>query len=136
MTLLQRIGNWNQKRSNLDYDKVKEASFILEELMELLGAHKKFNTKEEFRVNCQEFCKTENKSVTLEEEADAFADLIVFAGGALTKLYANNPELGTPDEILNKVMDANDAKSSIKTKEGKIAKNKNFVEPKLGNNEA
>ena len=75
MTILERIVNWNKERKiPKNYNKEKEAGHIAEELSELLRAN------------------------TYEEEVDAFADMIVYATGAIWKAGYN------PEKIMEEVL--------------------------------
>ena len=115
----------------------REFGFIMEEMLEGLGFNQLFPTKIEFRDYIRKSITqiiddtvSQEKNVPVSaEQADAFGDIIVFAIGALMKICIKNPELGTPEELLERIMIANDAKGNKVDADGKIIKDKEFVEP-------
>lgn len=130
MNVIESVVNFNKSRNLTNFDKELEGSFILEELLELYGQPINLS-KEEFR----EVCKRKIKNITKRgkdippiDMADAFGDIIVFAIGALHKLQQthNTP---SPQEVLTKICEANDRKSSNTTAEGKIIKGSEFKDP-------
>lgn len=139
MDIIQNICDWNKDRNNIEYSKHREAGFILEEFYELMNFNSAFETKDEFQEyisnNLESYEQLQEayeiKENSIEEQADAFADLIVFAVGALYKICENHKEFGSPQLILEKVMNANNKKSNKQNKDGKIIKNSDFVEPTL-----
>lgn len=140
------IISWNKNRGldTQEYSSSREFGFILEELLEGIGVkdalYSQGYTKEHFRnivkLELDFFRHKYTVSngipvVDIKEQADAFGDLIVFAVGALLKICNANPELGSPSEILEKIMVANHQKGNKTDADGKITKDENFIEPKL-----
>lgn len=150
MTPTQRIVKWNKERGLLEqgYDAERESAYIIEELHELLG----------FKGKVKEYARGQAKSIlaqtsitwkleitdgsivsetlkkhdpTDQDILDGYADLIVFATGAMAKKLAEMGSLLTPDDILNRVMDTNDLKGSKVDEKGKIIKSDDFEQPKL-----
>lgn len=139
MNITQRVIQWNTERGlhMQPYSVNREFGFILEELLEGLGFNQLFATKQDFRshvnANITNIINTvisNERNIPLSaEQADAFGDIIVFAIGALLKICTKNPELGSPEEVLERIMLANDAKGNKVDADGKIVKDVNFVEP-------
>jgi len=106
MDIIENIFNWNDERGLLEkgYNKELEASFISEELSELLRG-----------------------GDDLVEAVDAHIDSIIFQVGALSKIL-KSPE--AVHECFNAVLLANEQKGKKCDKDGKVIKNKDvFVEP-------
>ncbi len=139
MNIVERVINWNIERNldKQDYNFKREFGFIMEEMLEGLGFNQLFPSKIEFRANVNQNIELiidsvidQEKNIPVSsEQADAFGDIIVFAIGALMKICIKNPELGTPEELLERIMIANDAKGNKVDADGKIIKDKTFVEP-------
>lgn len=139
MNIVNRVINWNKERGldEQDYNMNREFGFIMEEMLEGLGFNQLFSSKIEFRGYIKNSIEHIVDDVVLEEkpipvsaeQADAFGDIIVFAIGALMKICIKNPELGSPDELLERIMLANDAKGNKVDADGKIIKDKTFIEP-------
>lgn len=150
MTPTQRIVKWNEGRGLLEqgYNAEREVAYVIEELHELLG----------FEGKVKEYAREQAKSIlaqksitwklkvangkvvgetlkrhepTDQDILDGYADLIVFATGAMAKKLHEMGSLLTPDDILNRVMDANDLKGSKVDEKGKIIKSDDFEQPKL-----
>ncbi len=103
--IIDRVYSWNEDRGLLNggYNKSLEASFIAEELSELLR---------------------NDESI---EEVDSHIDSIIFQLGALSKILKSPHRVKRAFEI---VLSANEQKSSQKDINGKIIKDKsNFIEP-------
>ncbi len=135
MNVIQRIVKWNKERNLTNYDQIREGSFIMEELLEYFGtdkqSYKEGISKEGIRKACREECQDLIEygiPTTTEEQADALGDIIFFAVGALYKLNLNH---GTPlpEEVLKRIIDANETKGSETNAEGKIIKDSTFIEP-------
>lgn len=127
----KRIAKWNSDRGLNNFDKKREGSFIYEELLELLGINKNYETKEEFRKMCREMMEVLESSgndISPEDMADAFGDIIFFAYGALHKLHITH---GTPEpyQVIDVICNANDTKGTVTNAEGKILKDDTFIEP-------
>lgn len=84
MDFFQRIVKWNQERANMTFDHHKETSFIIEELLESTGHFDSVTAREKASELATEIVGTPD--ATPEQVVDAFADIIVFATGAITKL--------------------------------------------------
>ena len=140
------IISWNKERGldTQEYNSLREFGFILEELLEGIGVkdalYSQNYTKEQFRELVKlelDFFRhkyTVSNGIPvadIKEQADAFGDLIVFAVGALLKICNANPELGSPSEILEKIMVANHRKGDKLDADGKIIKDITFIEPEL-----
>lgn len=131
--IIQEVIDWNQKRDLLrKYDPVLGPSFIFEELCEILGYHKKFSSKEEFREYCMKVVALQaSEEVTMEEQIDGYGDIIVYAIGELAKLTIPNGI--DPRQVLINICFANREKGLKKDKDGKIIKDPNFIEPTINN---
>jgi hypothetical protein len=137
--IVNRVINWNKERGldKQDYNMNREFGFIMEEMLEGLGFNQLFSSKTDFRDYIRKSITqiiddtiSQEKNIPVSsEQADAFGDIIVFAIGALMKICNQNPELGSPDELLERIMLANDAKGNKVDADGKIIKEKTFVEP-------
>jgi predicted HAD superfamily Cof-like phosphohydrolase len=95
---LTEIVQWNAERGLLKkFNITKECEFIVEELIE---AHSDINSKEareyseEITKDIQQYHKSK---VPVENIVDAFADIIVFATGAIAKNGYN------PDKVMAEV---------------------------------
>ena len=100
------VQDWNEVRDNLRYSPSLEYSMLDEELGEYMEA-----------------------GITDDRvgQADALADILVVATGALYKLCEGDPYKF--DDIMLAVTAANNTKSAEKNAEGKITKPDNFVGP-------
>jgi len=103
---VEEVQNWNETRDNLNYNKRLEADMLLEELQEYVDA------------------AIEGDIVA---EADALADILVVATGALYKLC--DGDAYKFDDIMLAVTAANNTKSDTKNSAGKITKPKDFKGP-------
>lgn len=83
MSIFKRLKKWNEARGLIAKGFVhkNEARFILEEILESFGVHDKKTSK--FYA---ESIASSASTTTTEEKVDAFADIIVFATGAIYKL--------------------------------------------------
>lgn len=106
LDFIQEVADWNESRDNLNYSPRLEAEMLLEELEEYVEAAKEGD---------------------IVGEADALADLLVVAAGALFKLCRG--DVHKVQDILLAVTAANNTKSSTKNEDGKITKPLNFVGP-------
>ncbi|QCD52845.1 hypothetical protein [Campylobacter sp. RM16192] len=145
MTSTQRIVEWNRERGLLEqgYNSERESAFILEELYELLGFKgdvkgyaRRMATNwliaDSFHWRAGSIYKNIRKQKPTDQDIlDGLADLIVFATGAMAKKLHEMGSLLTPDDILNRVMDANDLKGSKVDEKGKIIKSDDSEQPKL-----
>ncbi len=117
MKLGQRIVKWNKQRGLLDkkYNHQKEISFIIEECLESTGKFDSLTARTEAEKIAEQICQNANSSD--EEKVDAFADMVVFAMGAMAKLNYD------PDTVMDEVM------KHIESRTGKIIDGK-FVKDK------
>lgn len=139
MNVVERVINWNKERGldKQDYNMNREFGFIMEEMLEGLGFNQLFPSKIEFRDYIRKSITqiiddtiSQEKNIPVSaEQADAFGDIIVFAIGALMKICNQNPELGNPEILLERIMLANDTKGNKVDADGKIIKDKTFIEP-------
>tara|TARA_B100000508_G_scaffold60333_2_gene47509 strand:+ start:54448 stop:54846 length:399 start_codon:yes stop_codon:yes gene_type:complete len=85
MDIFQKIVGWNKERGILEreFDHVKEASFIIEELLESTGDYNSVTARERAMKYANEIVDTPAKDK--EAFVDAWADIIVFATGAIAK---------------------------------------------------
>ena len=86
MDILQKIVEWNRERGilELDFNHVKETSFIVEELLESTGHYDSITSRERATELATDIVGTPD--ATPEQIVDAWADIIVFATGAMAKL--------------------------------------------------
>ncbi|MBL1434096.1 hypothetical protein COB87_000770 [Candidatus Wolfebacteria bacterium] len=85
MDIFQKIVAWNKERGILDtdFDHVKEVSFIVEELLESTGKYDSITARDRAATYAKEIVET--PCLDKEVIVDAFADIIVFATGAIAK---------------------------------------------------
>ena len=86
MDMFQKIVAWNEERGLIarGFDHVKETSFITEELLESTGHYDSVTAREKALEYAAEIVGTPDS--TPEQIVDAWADIIVFATGAMAKL--------------------------------------------------
>ncbi len=86
MDMFQKLVMWNKERNllALGFNHEKEASFIVEELLESTGAYDSVSARERALAIAKDIVgeSTPEPEVAL----DAWADIIVFATGAIAKL--------------------------------------------------
>ncbi len=86
MDMFQKLVAWNEERNllALGFNHEKEASFIVEELLESTGAYDSITARDRAMTVAKEIVgeSTPEPEVAL----DAWADIIVFATGAIAKL--------------------------------------------------
>jgi len=105
MDIIQKVFNWNKDRGLLErgYNKELEASFVSEELSELL------------------------RGDDLVEAVDAHIDSIIFQVGALSKILKSPQAVR---ECFEAVLQANEQKGKNLDESGKVIKNiDTFIEP-------
>lgn len=85
MDIFQKIVRWNEERGLIErgFDHAKEASFIVEELLESTGNYDSITAREQAMTYANEMIGTAEASK--EQIVDAMADIIVFATGAIAK---------------------------------------------------
>lgn len=120
MDILQKIVEWNKERNllALGFNPVKEASFIIEEVLESTGEYNSETARERALRYAEEMVG--GKNVDTEKVVDAYADIIVFAAGAIAKSGYDS----------SKVMDEVYAEISSRTGkliDGKFVKDKDVV---------
>lgn len=83
--MFEKIVKWNEERGLIErgFNHTNEVSFVIEELLESTGSH----DSESAREKAMEYAQIITKDSQPEPEAivDAFADIIVFATGAIAK---------------------------------------------------
>lgn len=97
MDILTKIVGWNKERGLIEkgFNHKKEASFIIEELLESTGTHDSVSAQEKVPAHTDAII-TETPKDT-EVIVDAWADIIVFATGAIAKLGYD------PKEVMDEV---------------------------------
>ena len=102
MSILKRIIDWNNQRGLIEkgFNQKNEVSFIVEELLESTGKYDSLSAREKAEEITVEILKGEENQ-NKEEIIDAFADIIVFATGAIGKL-GYDPEI-VMDEVLKEI---------------------------------
>jgi hypothetical protein len=144
--VIKEVMEWNQER-NLDtqgFDVERESAFIMEELLEVFCFGDAKECGREFAASIIEVYRKYEKGdsddhelmatfrglMTPDSIADAFGDIIVFAIGSLTKICNDNPQLGSPYDIMRNITEANKQKGKKTDAKGKIIKDKStFKEP-------
>lgn len=136
--LIKEVMEFNDKRKLLDvpFSLVRELSFIIEEMFEIVGKNKEFETKEDFRTYCYTTAqnlineqRARNITVTDQQILDGFIDIVIFGIGTAYKL-ANSINLNVTN-CFKQVTDANSNKPTITDSHGKVIKDSDFVEPKF-----
>lgn len=135
---VETVEEWNIERDlHLQgFDRKREAGFVLEELLEILGMNQVFDTKAEFREYVmqqidlwEKTAEAKGIQVPISEQLDGFCDIPVFCVGALTKITQENLAFGSVKHSLKRVTDANKQKGRVLDKDGKIIKDSNFTKP-------
>ncbi len=124
-TAINRIVKWNQERG-LDqkpFDLVQEVAFVYSEILELTG--NRVPNHDQYAYDFISKIQNPELSLSQEDIADGFGDIIVFSIGALHKLGYD------PEQVLNLIMDANEKKGTYINHLGKIEKTQEFVAPDL-----
>lgn len=108
MNIFERILKWGEERkiTTQEFDHKNETSFIVEELLESTGKYDSISAREKANKITGEIL--ENGTGTKEEVVDAFADIIVYATGAIAK---NGYD---PKKVINEVL------KEIESRTGKI----------------
>lgn len=115
MDILQKIVQWNKARGLLElpFNHQKEASFILEELLESTGQYDSVSAREQAMFLATEIIAVPNDNK--EQVIDAWADIIVFATGAIAKCGYD------PSKVMDEVFKEIDSRTG-KMVEGKFVK--------------
>ncbi len=87
MNMFKKIVLWNKERGLIEkgFNHEKEISFIIEELLESTGAYDSISAREVAEAMSAKIISSK-REVSHEVIVDAFADIIVFATGAIAKL--------------------------------------------------
>ena len=119
-TWFDGVVRWNKERGldTLPFDHLKEASFIVEELFESTGKY----TSESARKHAIKVSAAlvRNPDGSDEDIVDAFADIIVYATGAILKLGFD------PAKTMEEVLKAIDSRKG-KLVDGKFVKDPDAV---------
>ena len=118
MSILNRIIKWNEERGLIKkgFNQKVEIAHIIEELLESTGKYDSLSAREKAENLAEEFiAKGENKNK--EEIVDAFADIIVFAIGAIGKLSYD------PEKVMDEVL------KEIESRTGKMIDGKFVKDP-------
>ncbi len=101
MDMFTKIEKWNEERGLLGkgFDHTREASFIIEELLESTGAYDSVTARDRAIEYAKEIINEVNS--TPEQIVDALADIIVFATGAIAK-NGYSPSL-VMDEVFKEI---------------------------------
>ncbi len=101
MTIIENIINWNKQRGLIKkgFNHQKEVSFIVEELLESTGKYDSLTARTEAEKIAKQICV--NSDPDIEIKVDAFADLIIFAVGAIAKA-GYDPQI-VMDEVLKHI---------------------------------
>lgn len=97
MDILTKIVKWNEERGLIQqgFNHEKEASFIIEELLESTGNYTSDTARE--KASHYAIQMIEKTDPEAEIIVDAFADIIVFATGAIAKIGYN------PTKVMDEV---------------------------------
>lgn len=101
MNMFEKIVQWNTERGLIErgFNHTKEASFIIEELLESTGNYDSISAREKAEKIANEI--TAGSKGNNEEVIDALADIIVFATGGIAKL-GYNPS-AVMDEVFQEI---------------------------------
>jgi hypothetical protein len=120
MDFFQKIVVWNEERNLLapGFEHVRETSYILEELLESTGAY----DSETARVKAKELAAEliGNTLVQPEVALDAWADIIVFASGAIAKMGYD------PSKVMDEVYKEVNSRTG-QLIDGKFVKDKDVI---------
>lgn len=116
MNIFKRIIKWGEEKKIFQskFNHNKEASFIIEELLESTGKYNSISARQKSEEISEEILK--NGSGTKEEIIDAFADIIVFSTGAIVK---NGYD---PEKVMDEVLKEIESRTG-KIIDGKFVKN-------------
>ncbi|XKT75353.1 MAG: hypothetical protein ACJKSS_01020 [Patescibacteria group bacterium UBA2103] len=120
MNAFENIVNWNEERGLIanGFNHKKEVSFIIEELLESTGEHDSVSARERAAKYAEEI--VEGHTPTDEQIVDAFADIIVFATGAIKKKGYD------PSKVMDEVCKEINSRTG-KLVDGKFVKDKDAV---------
>jgi len=101
MSIFQRIVNWNKERNLIktpeDLNLKNEASFIIEEILEMTSDLKSDEANENARKIVEEII-SDNYKPSQEQIVDAAWDIIVFATWIIAKAWYN------PDIVMEEIL--------------------------------
>lgn len=119
MTIFEKIIKWNNERGLIKkgFNHTKEISFIIEELLESTGKYDSLSAREKSEIISKEIVL--EGEVNKEKIVDAFADIIVFATGAIAKVGYD------PDKVMDEVFKEIDSRKG-KLIDGKFVKDKDI----------
>lgn len=120
MNAFENIVKWNEERGLIKngFNHEKEASFIIEELLESTGGYDSVSARERAATYAKEIVG--DSAPTDEEVVDAFADIIVFATGAIKKKGYD------PSKVMEEVCKEINSRTG-KLEGGKFVKDKDAV---------
>jgi predicted HAD superfamily Cof-like phosphohydrolase len=120
MDFFQKIVAWNTERNllALGFNHKKEASFIIEELLESTGAYDSETARSKAELLAAEVVG--DAVAPAETIVDAWADVIVFASGAIAKLGYD------PSLVMEEVYKEINSRTG-QLVDGKFVKDKNVV---------
>ena len=129
MSILKKIVLWNKERGLLDkeFNHQKEVSFIIEELLESTGNENSLTARDQ----ADEISKNimQNSNATNEDIIDAFADIIIYATGVISKMGYN------PDIVMDEVLKEINSRTGTLV-DGKFIKDINVITYKADFNKA
>jgi predicted HAD superfamily Cof-like phosphohydrolase len=120
MNAFENIVKWNEERGLIEngFNHEKEASFIIEELLESTGGYDSMSARERAATYAKEIVG--NSAPTDEDVVDAFADIIVFATGAIKKKGYD------PSKVMEEVCKEINSRTG-KLEGGKFVKDKDAI---------
>lgn len=120
MDIFEKIVAWNEERNllALGFNHTKEASFIVEELLESTGAYDSVTARERALTLAEDIVG--DATAAPETVVDAWADIIVFATGALAKLGYD------PSKVMDEVYQEINSRTGTLV-EGKFVKDPDAV---------
>lgn len=121
MDWFSRVLEWNKERNllALGFNHEQEASFIVEELLESTGSYNSETARDLAKEKARELV-SDTKELEPEKAVDAFADIIVFATGAIAKLGYE------PSAVMEEVYKEINSRTG-KIIDGKFVKDKDVV---------
>lgn len=120
MNAFENIVNWNEERGLIEngFNHKKEASFIIEELLESTGKYDSVTARERAAKYAEEIIG--DIDAPEEEIVDAWADIIIFAVGAIKKKGYD------PSQVMEEVCKEINSRTG-ELVEGKFVKDKDAV---------
>ncbi|MCA9352874.1 hypothetical protein KC901_01700 [Patescibacteria group bacterium] len=117
MDMFQKIVKWNEERGLIakGFHHTKEASFIIEELLESTGNYDSDSARNKATYYAEEILH--NTQADAEKIVDALGDIIVFATGAIRKIGYD------PSKVMDEVF------KEINSRTGKMVDGKFVKDP-------